>query len=218
MKVSRVKHADRQSLLWAWVGDRDFTSMAQTRNAVGEWCEVAGAALFKAERHATSGTAEVCPDLSLSSPLRYIECKSIGLTRQGLVYAQRLERDRQLVRETGAQLWYAFFLHTVAAAKCQTLHQLRAMMADGLREVLVVSFPMLEAICRDNPARVMNYRRATRTKAARDMPGHRLPMKALRWAACGAYSQQVMAWAGDVYGAQLSVPITGYNLHQLGLG
>lgn len=194
--VSGIKHVEDQGILWPWVGDRTIDRPAQVRNYCGEFFEEASRILFRAQRHQTDGRATVCPDLSVG-PKRYLEVKSIGRTRQGLVYAARLEKDRRLV-DSGAQLTYVFWLHSVPAQAFTTLIQLRCALARGVDQVLCIPFERLEAACRRLTPKVMNYRNATVTKAAQPMPGYRLPMKLLHHLARGPV--QLERTVGKVFG------------------
>lgn len=178
MKISAIKPPrEAQQTLWPSIGDRPLT-MAATRNYCGEFYEEATCNMFGADRHKTDGTADICPDLSIGN--HYLECKSIGLTRQGLIYSQRLEHDRWLLAD-GGKLSYVFWIHNVEAGKCSTLWELRDQLAVGAVEVLVIPFEEIEAACRMIPGKVMNYRAATtKQREKQEMVGHRLPYKLLK--------------------------------------
>lgn len=188
MIISAIKPQERQQTLWGtenqqtvwpeWVGDRAFHSMAQTRTYCGEFFEEATRDLFQADRHVTNGQADICPDLSLGN--HYLEVKSVGKGRQGLVYAQRLEHDRLLLDATGGKLTYIFWFHQVAAGECKTIAHLRNSLANGAVCVFAIPFPEIEAACRLLPAKIMNYRAAPSVNHKKvEMPGYRLSWKLL---------------------------------------
>lgn len=212
MIISTIKPVEHQQTLWGtenqqtvwpeWVGDRALYSMAQTRTYCGEFFEEATRDLFQADRHVTNGQADICPDLSLGN--HYMEVKSVGKGRQGLVYAQRLAHDRLLLDATGGQLTYVFWFHQIAAGECRTIAHLRASLAAGAVCVFAIPFQEIEAACRDLPPKVMNYRAATvGGKAKTEMAGYRLPWKLLS----GLAGNQVGVATPTAFGNRVRVAI-----------
>ena len=145
MRMSAAKvHAD-QGRLWEWVGDRELSSVAQARPYVGDFYEESARVTLGATRHQIDSRADYCPHLSVGAS-RFLECKAIGATGQGLVFAARLERDARLVRE-GASLTYLFWRHSVRVEGFSTLHGLRAALAAGTRQAMAVPFARLRRAC-----------------------------------------------------------------------
>lgn len=138
--------ADDQGKLWDWVGDRELLSVAQARPYVGDFFEEAARITLGATRHQIDSTADYCPDLSVGAS-RFLEVKAIGQSGQGMVFADRIDRDKRLVRE-GATLTYLFWRHGVRVEEHTTLHGLRAALAQGVRDVLVVPFDRLRRAVR----------------------------------------------------------------------
>jgi hypothetical protein len=209
VKVSAIKPHAEQSAIWPWVGDHAFASMAETRNACGEFYEEATRAMLGADRHQTDGTADVCPDLSVGRN-RFLEVKSIGCSRQGLVYSHRLDRDRQLLKSTRGQLTYLFWIHNVRASECSSLFELRDALATGVECVLAVPFETLWEATRALTPRVMNYRAATGSKPRQEMEGYRLPWGLLRDLSAG---QTTMTWSVVAFGRE--VPPTPLHCRDL---
>lgn len=141
MRVSAAKVTGEQGRLWSWVGDRSLSSAAEARPYVGDFFEEAARVTLGATRHQIDGQADYCPDLSVGAS-RFLECKAIGQSGQGMVFADRLKRDAQLVRD-GATLTYLFWRHGVRVEDHATLHGLRAALAMGVRDVLAVPFERL---------------------------------------------------------------------------
>lgn len=146
MRTSAPKVAADQGRLWDWVGDRELVSVAQARPYVGDFFEEAARITLGATRHQIDSTADYCPDLSVGAS-RFLECKAIGQSGQGIVFASRIERDADLVRE-GATLTYLFWRHGVKVEEHTTLHGLRAALAQGVRDVLAVPFERLRRAVR----------------------------------------------------------------------
>lgn len=142
MRTSAAKAAPvEQGRLWDWVGDRELSSVAQARPYVGDFFEEAARITLGATRHQIDSTADYCPDLSVGAS-RFLEVKAIGQSGQGMVFADRIDRDKRLVRQ-GATLTYLFWRHGVRVEGYTTLHGLRAALAQGVRDVLVVPFERL---------------------------------------------------------------------------
>lgn len=173
--------------------------MAETRNWCGDFCEEIGRGLLHASRLQTDSTADVCPDLETPSG-HYVEVKSIGQGRQGLVYAQRLEHDLELTRRTRRRLTYLFVIHNVRATDIRSLFALRTALAGNLECMLAIPLPALAEACAGLTPRVMNYRLETATKAAEPMPGYRLSWNLLRRLAAGQtrYTEPVTAYGIEV--------------------
>jgi hypothetical protein len=186
LTISGIVVKGDQGKLWDWVGDRALDHQAAARHHVGEFFEEASRVLFGAARHQIDGRADICPDLSVGRH-RYLEIKSIGCSRQGLIYTHRLERDRQLVRETGGQLTYVFWIHNAEAMQYRTLSSLRAALATSVKEVLVIPFEAISRACRHLRAMPCNYRATARNGKTEMEPtfAYRLPWGLLNRLAAG---------------------------------
>jgi len=186
LTVSGIVVKGDQSMLWDWVDDRALDMPAMVRNEVGTFFEEASRLLFQADRHQIDGRADVCPDLSVGRN-RFIEIKSIGQSRQGLIYKHRLERDRMLVKNTGGSLTYVFWIHNVPATEYRSRHELRAALARGVDRVLVVPFERISAACRRLTALPCNYRTSNRNGKEEREPtfAYRLPFRLLQHLARG---------------------------------
>lgn len=141
LRTSAAKAAGEQDRLWEWVGDRGLASVAQARPHVGDFFEEAARVLFRGTRHQIDSRADYCPDVAVGAE-RFLECKAIGATGQGLVFADRIAKDARLV-EGGASLTYLFWRHRVMVEEHTTLHALRRALAEGVVDVLAVPFERL---------------------------------------------------------------------------
>ncbi len=176
MRVSsRMITGDQER--WLTV-DRVIDRPAAVRVHVGTFFEEASLALFGGHRHQIDSSAAVCPDLSVG-PNQFLEIKSIGQSRQGLVYKDRLAKDRRLLRQTGGGLCYVFWVHNVEATMCKSLGELRAKLTKGVEVVLCIPFERLWRACRKLRATVCNYRTAARGAPDVPMVAYRLPWRLL---------------------------------------
>ena len=176
MRVSsRVITGDQEA--WLLV-DRVIDRPAAMRVHVGAFFEEASLALFGGWRHQIDSTAAVCPDMSVGHN-RFLEIKSIGNSRQGLVYKHRLKKDRQLLKQTGGGLSYVFWIHNVEATMCKSINELWAKLATGIETVLCVPFKRLWRACRKLKATVCNYRTGSHGGPDEPMEGYRLPWRLL---------------------------------------
>lgn len=196
MIVSRIKPHAPQEELWPELTDKRFFSVAQTRTYCGDFYEEAARVLFKAERHQIDGRADICPDLSIGGT-HFLEVKSLAYGCAGMVYAERLRRDRKLVREHG-KLTYVFFVHKAPLdykgriVDAKTLGKLRATLAASLHSVIAIPFKdLMPALSKLGP-KTMNYR-----ASGKPMPGYRIPWATLRDLSSG---QSRALWGSEAYG------------------
>ncbi len=181
--VSAKKPHVTQDRLWDWVGDRELASVAQARPYVGDFYEEATRVAMGATRHQIDSTADYCPDLSLGAG-RFLECKAIGATGQGLVFSDRIAKDSRLVRQ-GGELTYLFWRHGVRVEDHQTLHGLRAALAAKTEQVLAVPFQRLrKAVKGLREVCLLNTDRG-------DRMGYRLPWKMLSELGSGPVSTEL---------------------------
>lgn len=189
MIIGAVKVHEDQQVLWPWVGDREITTAA-VRNYAGEFFEEASRVVFGGRKHITSGQADICPDLSLQvpsgEPAHYLEVKSLRRGLQGLVYRDRLAKDRAFVRQYGCRLTYVLWCHEAAAAQCTRLHELRRLLGANTRFVLLIPLADMVRACIAVRPRIANYRLRRRNAPAFAMWAYRA-----RW-------RHLTAAAGDV--------------------
>lgn len=190
LRVS-VARDSSQRLLWPGVDrpprDQPVPTMASTRNICGDFFEEASRVLFHAKRHRTDGRCDVCPDLSLiERPLSFIEAKSVGCTRAGIIYEHRLRKDREFVDAIGAQLTYVFWMHRSRVGGCDTRGAIHCSLARTAWAVVALSLAQIEDLCRFRPARKMNYRAVHRNRPRSEWTpamGFRIPLRELIGAA-----------------------------------
>jgi hypothetical protein len=203
--ISAIKPHDQQLTFCADVHRID--SPAATRNLVGGFYQEAARVLFGASEHQIDSRVDICPDLSVG-PRSYIEVKSIGRGRQGLIYQRRLDHDRALVR-SGATLTYVFWIHNVEATAFTQREELYAALGRGVERVLVVPFERVSAACRTITPRIMNYRTP---RAGVDGPGEEMPGYRLSW----AILQEISAGKAVLerpLGTVFGVPVSPVELH-----
>jgi hypothetical protein len=187
------------------VGDRTFTRMAETRNYVGDFYEEVTHRVFPTSaRHQIDSQADVCPDLSFGERT-FLEVKSVGCSRRSLIYSKRLEKDRAFANAKEIDLFYVFWVHEAKMIDCATLFELRKLLARSTSAAYVVPLKRLERWAQEHAPRVLNYRHASLTKAAVDMPGWAVPLADIREMAC---QQSMASWGCMAYGVHVpSVPM-----------
>jgi hypothetical protein len=199
MIVSAAKQHAPQGVIWDWVGDTPLTTVAQARPYVGDFFEEATRVLFGGNRHQYNANADYCPDISVA-PKRFLEVKSIGKSNSGIVFADRVDRDRQLIRE-GNTLTYIFWTHSVNVQDYKTLFALRDALAKQAHSVYVIPFNALHSAIKKLPkVQIL----ATETQKRM---GYRLPLKLLQ----SLVSSKVTERPGvKVYGAKTtSIDVMG---------
>lgn len=204
MELGKAKHQQEQQVLWDWVGNIPFHSMAQARPYTGDFFEEATKYLVSAQRMDTTGTC--CPDLG-GADNQYWECKSVGRQRQGLIYQHNIEKYQRLAAQ-GGKINFVFWFHTVQVSDSEgklhipDLFSLRAALADKLECVLIVPFHKLAMLLEGVPIKVINFRGnrldwTTRT----DMPGRRIPYRNFRRLMSGIHFNTPPM---KVYGVQIA--------------
>ncbi len=211
LTISRPLITGEQHELFA--RDREIERPAAVRVHVGAFFEAATAVLFRAQRHQIDSTMAVNPDLSVGRH-RYLEVKSVGLSRQGLIYKHRLQKDRELIKQTRGSLCYVFWIHNVEAMTYSSLAALRSALGRGVEEVLCIPFERLWRACRKLRALVCNHRPGARGGPREPMLAYRLPFRLLRRLASRASNR---AWTPapfkvlghEVTGVRVSGPDIG---------
>ncbi len=89
----------------------------------------------------------------------------------GIVYRDRLLRDRQLVRKTRGRMTYAFFVHDAHLGRSCTLRSLQEDLARTLKSVICISLGTMEEECAKLSIKTLNYRPGT----GKAMLGWRFP-------------------------------------------
>lgn len=206
LRLPAVRQPGTQEPIWDWVGNIHFYSMAQTRNATGDFCEEATKTFFGGERMTTDGQADICPDIRVDDK-HYLEVKSVQYKRTALVYEHILERAQRFVRRNRVQLHYVFWLHNTRAAETENLFELRRQMATDMNRVIVVPFEQVVEATTRCKIRIMNYRAPERDgKEGIPMRGWALPNAQLRAWSTG---QPSLAFEHTVYG----FPMGGFPVY-----
>lgn len=199
LTVSAPRQPGSQVAIWDWVGNVQFHSMAQTRNATGEFCEEATLQLLGGERLSTQGTVDICPDIKLDDR-RYLEVKSCADKHCALLYEHILDRTVRFVRRNRVKVFYCFWIHRVAAATIPSLFDLRRAMAANIDRVVIVPFTAVHEAVKRLPPRKMNYR-------AREHNGDSIPM--LGWSIPVA---QLKAWSQGQPRLAFDTAVYGYTM------
>lgn len=206
LTIADPRQAGAQLPIWDWVGNTQFYSMAQTRNATGEFCEQATLQLMGGQRLSTQGNKDICPDIELSKT-SYLEVKSVGIRRTALIYEHIHDRQVLFLRRNKVALHYLFWIHTIAAARLPDLFELRRQMAANIERVIVVPFAKVSEAVKHLPLKVMNYRAREHNGVSVPMAGWRIPVKQLKaW----SEGQPRLAFDTSVFGYQMGgYPIYG---------
>ncbi len=212
LRLPAIRQPGQQLALWDWVGNIEFTSWAQHRNATGDFVEELAKSLFGGHRMTTDGQADICPDIELTKR-DYIETKSIGRGKAGILYEHILDRGRRFVRRNKCRLWYVLAIHTLKAKDHADLFTLRRHMAASIDRIIVVPFNEIVRVTEALPLEVLNYRAAPRNgeqdAPEREMPGWKLPVRQLKAWSTG---QPRFAFDLKVYGN----PAGGFPIYQVG--
>lgn len=207
LRLPATRQPGAQLALWDWVGNVQFTSWAQTRNATGDFVEEATKQLLGGDRMTTDGMADICPDIKLSER-EYLETKSVGLGRQGIIYEHIHDRTVRFIRRNRVRLSYVFWIHTLRAKDHTDLFALRREMAASIDRVIVVPFQIVSDYLKSTKLEIMNYRATTRDgKPDVAMPGWRIAPKQLKAWSTG---QASMAFPMTVYG----MPMGGFPVYR----
>lgn len=156
MKISdpRGNGKQDQTRLWDWVGDRDLPSQAMARPFVGDFFEEATRVLSGGVRLKTE-TDSLCPDLLLPNGF-FCEVKSVGNSRQSLLYEHRIEKYERLMRQ-GKKLLYVFWLHNCRSTDYKTLFTLREALARSVVSVAVVPAKVVYKAAKKGTSRLTGY-------------------------------------------------------------
>ncbi len=165
MKVSA--HVPHQEQTRLWPDDREIRSPAQLRPFVGRFYEEVARVAFGLHRHVTDSSADICPDLS-DGKRRFVEVKSVRQGTGGIIYRDRILRDRQLLNKTRGKLTYAFCIHDAQLNRIMSLRVLQ--LAFELSRIVCVPFATIEAWSNDLNLRTLNYR-----SGGKPMLGWRIP-------------------------------------------
>ncbi len=183
LRLPSVREPGTQLALWDWVGNVQFVHWAQTRHATGDYCEEAACKLFGGERMTTDGRAHICPDIKLGER-DFLEVKSVGEKRQGIVYEHILDRGLRFIRRNQARLRYVFWIHETSPKDELDLFALRRSMAAHTARVIVVPFQAMLTAVGKLKITTMNYRsRSASGRPDVPMTGWRIPRTQLQaWA------------------------------------
>ncbi len=152
MRIGNAKAVDRQSLIF----DPEYllTSGGAARSWVGDFFEAMLAGLTGAVRIKTDSRADICPDLQLCA-LRFLECKAVGQSGQGIIYKCRWEKDARFIAE-GKQIFYCFWRHGFPAMSAKTINELRAGLAGSIAGLAIVRRQTLQTILDRREVRPIN--------------------------------------------------------------
>lgn len=205
MIVSKCK-SDQLPLFVGGV-DMKFRTMAQTRNFVGDWCEVATAAASGARRMKTDCNADICPDLMFDDRT-YFESKAIGKTGSAIVYAHRAENDQRFC-DRGNRLFYWMWNHGTAAGEMRSIYELREGLSCTIKSLAIVEFQTLYAILKSHPLKVLNNKKKTPAGARLGYGsptykhGWNVRLKIINDALCETFTGARL----NVYGRSVEVPV-----------
>ncbi len=207
LRLPATRQEGAQLPIWDWVGNIQFYSWAQCRNATGDFVEEAVSKVLGGRRMCTDGRAGICPDIELDTK-HYLECKSIGKGKNGILYEHILDRAERFVRRNRVKLHYVFWIHTIRASDSADLFALRRAMAAGVDRLIVVPYEAVRDYVKTERLQVMNYRSASRNgKPNEPMPGWKISTKQLKlWSA----GQPTFAFDTTVYGC----PTGGFPIYR----
>lgn len=178
MRLPALQDPGQQTTLW---GDehRTFRSIAQMRTFIGGFFEEATCTLTGGQRYSIDSSC-VCPDL-LIAPGIYGECKSVGRSNAGIVFQERVDKDKKILAMPGAkQLLYFFWMHHAAVKDVPNLKALRTILAALVHTVLVVDATVVHRICDRRDPVPLNHRGERGAGRFRPMLGWKLEPDLMR--------------------------------------
>lgn len=206
--ISRRRVVLDQQTIGSWAGDKPLLHASATRHYVGHFFEEATRILTGATPHATDGQADICPDFSHGDK-SFLEVKSVSTTSVYL-FKHRIQADRKLVFSTGGRLTYVYWLHHAPAVQAKTLHDLYAMLAGSIDQVLAIPFVRLSRFLRKQPEILLHYRAFDGEK----VPAYRLNRRQLL--DLGASRLTLTRRVGRVYENEVGpVTISGRGIRYL---
>lgn len=146
MKISKPKSISHPVLFDTDEYKLTYGNHGLIRTVIGEFFEDNGV------RHRTDSRCDYCPDVS--SDAGYFEVKAVGLSKQMLVYAGRLEKDFEFCKSKN--LWYYVWSHNVATNRVRTVAELKKMLSVSILASYVVPFMELYRICKESSITKMN--------------------------------------------------------------
>lgn len=178
MKVSGLKSAEQLRLFDYPLREGDH---GYARHVIGELIEEISAIVLGGYRHRTDSRSDYCPDISVGR--NFYECKAAGLSRQTLIYAGRLKKDRRFARRH--QLFYLIWHHRAYTKDARSVDELRSLLLQRIQCAYIVPFNAIDAICKSlreeklcsASAYGLNGR-ASNKKAYGS--GYRLPLKSIQ--------------------------------------
>jgi hypothetical protein len=205
MRISSPIATAPQASLFPEHDDRALLSPASIRHHVGTWCQDLVHAVTGAQPHVVDATADCCPDLSHPGGT-VLEVKSLAGGKESILFVHRLAHDRQLVRQTGRPLVYAYVIHRAPVLTARTLFELRAMLAQGVSGLLFVPLQRLLRAARRQPQVSLCYR-----ADGERMPCYRLAGGLIRTLAAGPTS---LIRSIEVHGHPCTITIDGPDIGQ----
>lgn len=177
MNISGLMPTTRQLKLW----ETPLGNHGAVRYVLGDFVETLTCLLLSGNRHKDQTNVDYCPDISAvtDDTTYYCECKSVGRSRQTMVYEGRLVRDRNFV-DAGNPLLYVLWHHTVDTKIADTEEELQMLFLAKMQCIYVVPFNVIEAICRSLPCEKLNsqYGRSDKYPGVYGK-GYRIPLSAL---------------------------------------
>jgi len=146
MRLPRPRDLGVQSVLWDWVDDAQLDTALSTRTYIGDFFEEATVQLYRhhgAHRLVTDSTADVCPDIAMSSG--WIETKSLGRGSNVIIYEHSVERYKRLqLVYPERHILFALWRHKFQMKFASRQSELYEKLALSIESVLMV--PLAEVL------------------------------------------------------------------------
>jgi hypothetical protein len=156
--------------------DLPLGNHGHSRTVLGELTEKLTAMLFGGKRHKTDSRCEYCPDVSRDD-LFYFECKSVGKSKEALIYKGRLEKDKIFAEDNA--LYYVIWHHTTQTKHASTVCDLKSLFLYNLKSIYVVPFSKIYELCLNVKPTNMNRSYGNGDKNTVYRTGYRLKLSEL---------------------------------------
>ncbi len=149
------------------------------RTTLGDFAETMVAKLIGGRRYRTDSTALYCPDIVVRGYTidKYFEVKSVGRTRESLIYAGRLVKD-SVFAETN-ELYYVFCCHSVDSKMCSDDFELKCMFLATLDKIIIAPFESVYTAAKMSDVTPLNTNYGWSNGSKLYGSGYRLPIKRL---------------------------------------
>ncbi len=170
MKLSKPKNTTKQSRFW----EQPLGNHGSVRTHLGDFVEELTARLFNGVRFRTDCGADYCPDVRVKDT--YLECKTVGNSRQTLIYEGRLEKDRRF--SESHTLLYCIWTHDLETTLYPdlTVEGIQRLFLTHVQKIYLVPFPEICRIALETGVTKLNSKYGNQYNNPVYSSGYRIPL------------------------------------------